>query len=365
MLPRSRPAFLSPCALPRQSARRRQQRRRLRASALPPAPPHTPVLPAEILAHLTVGTPARGGVFVDGTVGAGGHAALLLSAPGGAIRHYVGIDRDPTALSLAGERLRPIAAAVGARLDLLRGDYRDVHGVLRRAGLGGVVGSVDGCLLDVGVSSMQLDDAERGFSFMRDGPLDMRMDGSGGDYARTAADICNTASAEELTAIFREYGEERRARLMADRVVRGRPFERTLQLAEALAGGETGRGRVHPATLCFQALRIAVNGELDALESGVSACRDLLQPGSGRLGVISFHSLEDRIVKRLFRDMASQTGGVRILTKRPLVCGREEEKSNPRSRSAKLRVCEALNVGEAPVIGKVNKYPRHEGTQSH
>lgn len=360
MLPRSRPAFLSPCALPRQSARRRPQRRRSRPLASAAAPPHTPVLPTEILSHLAVGAPGRGGVFVDGTVGAGGHAAMLLSAPGCAIRHYVGIDRDPTALALAGERLQPIADKVGARLDLLRGDYRDVHGVLRRAGLADAVGRVDGCLLDVGVSSMQLDDAERGFSFMRDGPLDMRMDGSGRDFARTAADICNTASSEELTAIFRDYGEERRARLMADRVVRGRPFERTLQLAEALTGGETGRGRVHPATLCFQALRIAVNGELDALESGVRACRDLLQPGSGKLAVISFHSLEDRIVKRLFRDMASQTGGVRILTKRPVVCGREEEKSNPRSRSAKLRVCSALNVDEAPVTGKVNKYPKKQ-----
>jgi 16S rRNA (cytosine1402-N4)-methyltransferase len=359
---RLRPGFLAPSAVPRRCQRHHRPvglpRQRAYACSAVVAPPHTPVLPAEILENLSIRASSRPAVFVDGTVGAGGHAALLLSAPGCGIRHYVGVDRDPTALALAEEHLRPLAARAGVRLDLLRGDFRDVDGVLRRAGLADVIGQVGGCLLDVGVSSMQLDNAERGFSFMRDGPLDMRMDGTGGDFARTAADIVNSSGVDELVAIFRDYGEERRARLMADRIVRGRPFERTLELAEALRGGESGRGRVHPATLCFQALRIAVNGELDALDNGVRACRNLLEPGEGRLGVITFHSLEDRIVKRLFRDMASETGGVRLLTKRPIVCGRKEEKANPRSRSAKLRICSALRVNEAPVIGKVNKYPR-------
>lgn len=367
------PAFIGTPLLPSRYHRpgpRRRLSRSVTATAplpaaanakTPPAPRHTPVLPAEVLLHLSRAPRAgtRGAVIVDGTVGAGGHAALLLAAPPPAVvAHYIGIDRDPVALALAADRLRPLADASGARLTLLRGDFRDVEGVLARAGLGDVVGAVSSCLLDVGVSSMQLDTADRGFSFMRDGPLDMRMDGSGGDFAQTAADLVNAADAVELTRIFREYGEERRARLMADRVVRGRPFARTLELAEALRGGEGARGRVHPATLCFQALRIAVNGELDALEAGVRGCVRLLEPGFGRLAVISFHSLEDRIVKNAFRELAAVDGGVRIVTKRPAVCGREEERANARSRSAKLRVCQRLEAGEAPRLGKVNKYPR-------
>lgn len=219
------------------------------------------------------------------------------------------------------------------------------------------MGNVAGCLLDVGVSSMQLDDGERGFSFMRDGPLDMRMDGSGADFARTAAEIVNGSSVEELEFIFREYGEQRGAKVMAERVIAGRPFSRTLELATALSGGAgAGRGKTHPATLCFQALRIAVNGELAALEGGVRGCVDVLRPGAGRLGVISFHSLEDRIVKYAFKEMSTEVGGVKIVTKRPVVADREEMKRNVRARSAKLRVCQRLQVDEVPVIGKVNKY---------
>jgi 16S rRNA (cytosine1402-N4)-methyltransferase len=312
--------------------------------------PHAPVLLAQVIAQFA-DRPMR--VFVDGTVGAGGHAAALLDACD--IERYIGLDKDASALALAGARLEGKKG-----VELLRADFRNMPAVLRAAGVD--PGDVGGILLDVGVSSMQLDTAERGFSFMRDGPLDMRMtigDDAGG--VASAADLVNTLSQSELGNLFRRYGEDPRARLMADRVVRGRneqgPITSTLQLADILSAGrrKTARG-IHPATLCFQALRIAVNGELDALRDVLPGAVELLEPGAGRLAVITFHSLEDRIVKQAFRDMAKETGGVAQLTKRPIVADEAECEVNARSRSAKLRVVERLELGQVPRVGKVNKY---------
>lgn len=310
------------------------------------------MLPAAVGSLLLPALHARRGrgVVLDGTVGAGGHAEMLVRAA--RVGHYVGVDKDAEALEVAFGRLEGVCRERGTRLTLLQGDFREVGRVLEKGGVE-VGEGVDVGLLDVGVSSMQLDVGERGFSFMRDGPLDMRMDGGGAGV--TAADIVNDGEREVLERIFREFGEEKRWRVMADRVVRGRPFGGTLELAECLAGGK-GRGKVHPATLCFQGLRIAVNGELDALERGIGEFVRLCRRGEGRVGVVSFHSLEDRIVKRRFRELGKEVGGVEIITKRPVVAEREECRENVRSRSAKLRVVRRLGEGEKPKGGKVNKY---------
>lgn len=304
--------------------------------------------------------------LVDGTLGAGGHSAALLAAHPEA-RVLVGVDRDPAAHALAAPRLRHAAAEAGAagRLDLklVRGNFAD----LRDAVPPELHGKVDGVLLDLGVSSMQLDVASRGFSFGADGPCDMRMEGpeSTGADARV---LVNEWPEDELARVFREYGEERHARLFARRICDARlerRIETTRDLVSAIGrapGGQQkrrdGKRPIHPATRVFQALRIAVNDELGAVERAIPTAIDLLAPG-GRLAVISFHSLEDRIVKNAMREAAGHVKApegpisplaipeppskvARLVTKKPVVPTAEEEEANTRSRSAKLRVLEKL-----------------------
>jgi len=286
--------------------------------------------------------PERGGLFVDATVGAGGHAESLLER-GTEIR-LLGIDRDPDALALAGERL----ARFAERVELVAGDFADLDALLSEQP------PAAGILADLGVSSMQLDRGERGFSFRRDGPLDMRMGRSG----RTAADIVATASVDELSRIFRDYGEERMAAKIARGIVAERtrgPIQTTRQLARIVAGEKGSREKIDPATRVFQALRIEVNQELVALGRFLAAAVARLKPG-GRLAVISYHSLEDRIVKDAFRRdsgvcscppklptcICGARAALKLLTRRPIRPGEAELRRNPRSRSARLRVAEKL-----------------------
>lgn len=282
--------------------------------------------------------PAPGRTILDGTLGGGGHSGLLLK--GGA--QVIGFDRDPEALAHSREAL----SVHGARFTAVEGNFAEAPEKLAALG----VSRLDGILLDLGVSSHQLDTPGRGFSFQREGALDMRM----GSCGMTAADLVNSASAEELARIFREYGEEPRAIQYAARIVRARekkPFTTTLDLASLIAGGM--RGPRHPATRVFQALRIAVNDEIGSLERALPALSTLLAPG-GRLAVITFHSLEDRIVKHFFRRHstaeidnpawpAPRPNPERIfdlLTTRSVTASPAELAVNPRSRSARLRVVE-------------------------
>ncbi len=308
---------------------------------------HQAVLRRETVDALAV---RPGGVYLDGTLGGGGHAATILDAarPGGRL---IGIDRDPDAL----ERSRSRVSAPDATVDLVQGNFREMTEIAGRLGVTGV----DGIVLDLGLSSDQLEDPERGFSFMTDGPLDMRM-GRGGD--RTAADLLNTLDERELADLFWRYGEEPDSRRLARAVVEDRregSFTRTLAFAEWVARIKGGRrGRIHPATQVFQALRIAVNDELGAAADGVEAAIRLLKPG-GRLAVITFHSLEDRIVKQIFQRHAGrwenlQAGGrqwkgddppVRWLGRKPVTASDEELANNPRARSAKLRTVEKAAGG--------------------
>ena len=287
---------------------------------------------AEVIEHLQ---PSRGGVFIDGTVGLGGHARALLDA---GASQLLGIDRDPAAVTLARERLRDF----GDRARVVHGDYRDLPAILDREG----VGAVDGILLDLGVSSMQLDEPGRGFSFRRDEPLDMRMDTSAG---ATAAEAVAGADEKTLADVIYELGEDRHARRIARAIVAARaraPITTTGQLADVVRRAVPKRGysRIDPATRTFQAVRIWVNRELDGLGDCVAAAAARLAPG-GRLVVISFHSLEDRIVKHVLRSMqAAGAHGLRVLTKRPLVPGAAETERNPRARSAKLRAAEVRAV---------------------
>ena len=298
---------------------------------------HEPVLAGEVVTFLR---PASGRTIIDGTLGGGGHSSLLLK--GGA--RVIAFDRDPAALSHA----RGLLSSHGDLFTALEGNFAEAPGAL--AGMG--IASVDGILLDLGVSSHQLDTAERGFSFQREGPLDMRMGRSG----MTAADLVNTASTEELARIFREYGDEPRAIQFAVRIVRARekkPFATTSELAELIAAGRSGPR--HPATRVFQALRIAVNDEIGSLERALPAFVSLLAPG-GRLAVITFHSLEDRIVKQFFRkhsmaEIDSPTWPaprpnpdrmLDLVTVRSVTASPEELASNPRARSARLRVAERI-----------------------
>ncbi len=286
---------------------------------------HVPVLVDETLRALA---PAPGKTFLDGTAGHGGHAAALLAAtaPDGRL---LGIDRDPRNLAVATERLKPF----GARAVLARGSYEDMRDIAASAG----VGPFDGVLLDVGFSSAHVDDPDRGFSFQSDGPLDMRYDP---DHEETAAMIVNGWTKDELARLFRVYGEEPQAARIAAALVEARRrerFTRTGQLAEAIAAVLPRRGRTHPATRAFQALRIAVNDELGALERALPEALSVLKPG-GRLVVISFHSLEDRIVKRFLAERED----VRALTKRPVTATPAEIARNPRARSAKLRAAQLL-----------------------
>jgi 16S rRNA (cytosine1402-N4)-methyltransferase len=301
---------------------------------------HVPVLADEVVTFLR---PAPGILFLDGTVGGGGHSERLLQA--GA--RVIGLDRDAEALAHARERLEPYAH----RLTLQQANYADADAVLTSLG----IGSIGGALIDIGVSSHQLDTAARGFSLMHDGPLDMRM---GADAARTAADLVNQESPEELVRILREYGEENSAVRIVSHIVdlrRTRPFETTAQLAEAVSDVIPRTGRRHPATRVFQALRIAVNDELGSLQRGLDALSGRLARGA-RLGVITFHSLEDRIVKRYFKHRSSEWLDrpewpeprknpdriFRLLTPHPIDPSPEEVDANPRARSAKLRIVERI-----------------------
>jgi 16S rRNA (cytosine1402-N4)-methyltransferase len=307
---------------------------------------HVTVLPEETLAGLA---PHSGGRYLDGTLGGGGHTALLLdrSAPDGRV---LGIDADEAALARTRERLAEAVAA--GRLILRQGNFAAMRDIARDADFA----PVDGIVLDLGLSSDQLADRERGFSFAADAPLDMRFDRTRG---QSAADLVNTLDETELADLLWRYGEERRSRPIARRIVetrRQRPIERTGDLAKLVAAVVHGRpGGIHPATRTFQALRIAVNDELGSLETALPAAIELLRPG-GRLAVISFHSLEDRIVKHVFQAeergcvcppglpacVCGRSPRLRILTRHPVTAGPDELTRNPRSRSAKLRVAERL-----------------------
>ena len=283
--------------------------------------PHAPVMVAEVVTFL-------GGcrAVVDATVGAGGHAAALLEAGVGSI---VGIDRDPAARTLAAERLAPF----GERARIVAGLFSELDDLVAGA-------PVDGFLFDLGVSSMQLDEAERGFAFRADGPLDMRMGPGAGDDGPSAADLVNHLPERELADLLYRLGDERRSRQIAAAIVRHRPIATTDQLAGVVVGVVGKRpGGPHPARRTFQALRIAVNRELEELTASLPQAAGLLEPG-GRVVVIAYHSLEDGIVKRTFR--ADER--LRILTKKPLPPTPEEVATNPRARAAKLRAAERLAV---------------------
>jgi 16S rRNA (cytosine1402-N4)-methyltransferase len=289
---------------------------------------HEPVMVAEVLEHLA---PARGGVFVDCTVGYGGHTRAMLHA--GASR-VIGLDRDLDALRQAGAAL----ASEESRVELVHSDYRRLDEILDARGITGV----DGILADLGVSSMQLDEAGRGFSFRRDEPLDMRMDRTSG---LTAAEMIRDADERTLADVIYEFGEERHARRIARAIVEARDrsaVDSTGRLAEVVrrAVPRKGYSRIDPATRTFQAIRIWVNRELEGLDVFLTQAARRLRPG-GRMAVIAFHSLEDRIVKHTLRSLQA-TGdiGLTIRTKRPVVPSEAEVERNPRARSAKLRVAE-------------------------
>lgn len=303
---------------------------------------HRPVMMAEVLAALK---PRPGGRYADGTLGGAGHAKAVLAAssPNGWL---YGCDRDGDAVEAARTRLAEFAG----RFEIRRGNFAELSEWIP-------AGSCDGVLLDLGVSSPQLDQAERGFSFQNDGPLDMRMDTR---QSQSAADLVNTATAEELAKIFWEYGDERESRRFARALVHDReqtPFRTTRQLAELIERLSPRRGRkAHPATRVFQALRIAVNDEIGSLERGLDGALKILKPG-GRLAVITFHSLEDRVVKLFGRARARdytfagtdvpelrapRAPEVRLVNRKALAPGAAELAENPRSRSAQLRVMEKL-----------------------
>jgi 16S rRNA (cytosine1402-N4)-methyltransferase len=290
---------------------------------------HVPVMTAEALEFLR---PDRGGLFIDCTVGLGGHARALLEA--GATR-LIGIDRDAAALTEA----RAALAAWADRVELVHADYRAIDDVLDSR----QIAAVDGALADLGVSSMQFDAPGRGFSFQRDEPLDMRMDQSSGD---TAADLVARATEQELADAIFQFGEERFSRRIARALVTARreaPVTTTSRLASIVRRAIPRRGysRIDPATRTFQALRIWVNQELEGLDRFLETITRRLRVGA-RLAVITFHSLEDRIVKRTLRAIAQERGTVKVLTKKPLAPGDDEVGRNPRARSAKLRAAEKV-----------------------
>jgi 16S rRNA (cytosine1402-N4)-methyltransferase len=294
---------------------------------------HLPVLLAEVLASLR---PSDGGRYVDATVGNGGHASAILeaSAPDG---HLLGLDADPDAVEIARTNLVPY----GERVAIVNASFRMMADAVRARGLG----PVDGILMDLGISSRQLDVGGRGFSFRRDEPLDMRLDPTRGE---SAADLLNRAEESEIADILYQYGEEYRSRRVARAIVHQRartPFSTTADLVHAVeyALGPK-RGRTHPATKSFQAIRIAVNDELGALEAVLPMAAGLLAEG-GRLAVISFHSLEDRRVKQFFRAGGTDEAPLSELTRKPIVPSADEIEQNPRARSAKLRVAERTRAG--------------------
>jgi 16S rRNA (cytosine1402-N4)-methyltransferase len=301
---------------------------------------HRPVLVSESVELLA---PRAGSLVVDGTCGGGGHTAEILRA--GA--DVVALDQDPDAIEFAKEKL----SEYGGRVTLCQANFREAGKVLDELGVVGI----GGALLDLGVSSRQLENASRGFSVMRQGPLDMRMDPR---RELTAATVVNSYSEEDLIRIFRELGEEPAARRIASQLVKLRkvtPFEDTMQLAKAIEKIVWRHGRRHPATQVFQALRMEVNDELNALDDGLRALTQRLESGA-RFAVITFHSLEDRIVKNFFRDRSREWLDrpewpeprrnpdfvFRLITDKPVEPGENEQRSNPRSRSAKLRVAEKI-----------------------
>ena len=311
-----------------------------------PPPAHIPVLIDDVLALMA---PRAGGTYVDGTLGRGGHTRAMLEAiaPDGRV---IAVDRDPDAIAATAE----LRAEVGDRLTVVHGRFGDLPAILARLG----VAAVDGILLDLGVSSPQLDVAARGFSFTREGPIDMRMDPTQGP---TALELIRDLPQPELAAILRDYGEERLHQRISRRLkdaARADELHTTLDLAKVVAScfsaGDLRRMHIHPATRTFQGLRIAVNRELDELTSFLATFPDLLEPG-GHCVVISFHSLEDRLVKRRFRDLAwtsslppaiAAAQGERVhpvctpLTRKAVFADDDETDDNPRARSARLRACE-------------------------
>ena len=293
-------------------------------------PLHEPVMTREVLAFLQ---PEKGGVFVDCTVGLGGHALAMLEA--GATR-VIGLDRDPAALAIAAETL----SAFRDRVDLVHSDYRAIESVLDARG----IARMDGALADMGMSSHQLEASGRGFSFQRDEPLDMRMDATIGP---TAADLLRDAEESEMADAIYQFGEERFSRRIARAIVQMRdaaPVESTAQLAALVRRAVPRRGftRIDPATRTFQALRIWVNRELENIDMFLEAVTRRLRTGA-RLGVITFHSLEDRIVKHTLRALAQREGArIRVLTKKPVAAQADEIARNPRARSAKLRAAECV-----------------------
>lgn len=309
----------------------------------PPAGGHTPVLYQNVLTALPLHAAGR---YIDCTLGAGGHASGILegSRPGGQL---LGLDRDPQAVEHAAVRLAPYKG----RIFLRHCSYVDMRTYAQELGWE----HVDGILFDLGLSSMQLDNAERGFSFRLEGPLDMRFD-PGSDL--TAADLVNNLPVEELAEIIWRFGDERQSRRIARAIVRARPLDTTTELAEVVSAvaGRSRRG-LHPATKTFQALRIATNQELELLEQGLQIGLELLRPG-GRMVVISFHSLEDRIVKRFFKResqdcicppetplcVCDHKASLKVITGKPVRPGETEIEINPRARSAKLRIAERLSM---------------------
>ena len=308
---------------------------------------HKPVLLDECIAMLNI---RPDGVYIDGTLGRAGHSKEIARRL--TTGRLVCIDQDLAAIRAAEELLAPWRD----RVTLVHGNFSDLADILRRAEISGA----DGALFDLGVSSPQLDDASRGFSYMQDAPLDMRMDGTA---ALTAREVVNTWSYEELRRILYEYGEERYAPAIARAIVRTReerPVETTLELVEIIRGAMPPAGlreKQHPAKRSFQAIRIAVNGELDVLPPMLKAAVEGLNPG-GRLAVITFHSLEDRIVKRTLRELAQgctcppnfpvcvcgKKPKIRLVTRKPIVPGEAELAENPRARSAKLRTAEKCEM---------------------
>jgi 16S rRNA (cytosine1402-N4)-methyltransferase len=311
---------------------------------------HVPVLLKEAIDFLAV---RRGGTYIDATVGLGGHSyeiAKRLGAPG----HLIGVDKDPRALEIAGKRLvvrRPFGIGEVTDQRPASDDQREevawpmvtlLHRSFAEIAESEQAAAVDGILADLGVSSLQLDDAARGFSFQAEGPLDMRMDPHS---ERTAEQVVNHLDERELADVIYEFGEERRSRRIARAICRSRPIRTTAQLAEVISAAARPMNkeerRIHPATRTFQALRIFVNRELDDLKALLGAAPRILKPG-GRIVVISFHSLEDRIVKDAFRDGEKKYKYYRVLTKKPVTASEEEIDRNPRARSAKLRAAEKV-----------------------
>jgi 16S rRNA (cytosine1402-N4)-methyltransferase len=302
---------------------------------------HRPVLVQEVIELLT---PRPGSLVLDATCGGGGHTEAILKT--GA--DVLALDQDPDAIAFAREQL----AHVGSRVTLRQANFRHADKVLDELG----IAKIGGAVVDLGVSSRQLENAERGFSIMRNGPLDMRMDPW--HQTTTAADIVNSYTDEQLTQLFRDLGEEPASRRIANLIVKTRkesPFRETLTLARAIEKVVGRHGRRHPATQVFQALRMEVNDELGALQEGLRVLTSRLEPGA-RIAVISFHSLEDRIVKNFFRDRSREwidkpewpepkrnpDYDLNLITSKPVEPGEDELRANPRSRSAKLRVAEKL-----------------------